>query len=937
MSAPAPTILPPSPQSSRQKHSRTPTDTAQSNVRPRSPPPAEGSSANHEAKVRLIALFAPLRTPDAALPSAGTDRVRRASCEVSVVTRVGDYEGAGDGCAGFQRRAWTAAHCYQGQEGSSIHVRNDESISPRAVDPVFEFSKIRQALSLLESHVVYIQRAAGPSTSVLPVPRSSSYGLPMSTSSASSVSAKQEIIDTEIDQDVPGVNGRSDQGGFYAGPTSAVSHLTVANDGASEDSEATLHDAVPWDTRPGYEDDHDLLAELPHASIVDGLVEFYFEYCTWVYRHVNQRAFTDAWARYKSGAGADRIVLATACMVMAVALHYLPADHELLRGLPPDIEELGSRFYNIMRVALQRRQAESRAYSLELVELLLVRCHYLTLSKIDSEEIWCVKGEVVMVATAMGLFRDPGKRKMSLEAMERRRWAWWHVILLERWQAFMFGRPLAIASHHFDTQLPSYVDPDLDPTGRLYDANIALFRLAYILGDIMDDAVSLRPVSYDSVIAKDQLLHNWWETFPPELDIDDYNLVRSLASSETPIRRLAVQSIIIRSAFLHIRFTLHRPYASLARDSPKMSFSLDTAVSAADKLIALSASAHPELQRHAALAVPGHMNWGPLHNFSAAMFFSFQLINDPDQPGARMFRSNVVRAVHTLERCSGMPVADKALAILRALSPLYAEVYLTDKPEVREHKKASILPRVRTLQFPYHDSPNVPFGSPESPRNGTLSPGQSSGSPAAVITTPTPPKPPMNLPPAGPMQQHQQAPPMMALQPPPEPGPSRSQSVMEKHESTLPSLRWAPPAYAPDHHAAHHAHGHYAASNGKVAQQQAHPQTHHAPLPPVSSHGVWHPPQPAMPLPTPPQGQQGPPVPQRLSQHPMPMAAYQQQQQQQQQQQPPPHMMMGDVFMDGGPPGPYGAGEGALWGATSGFVQNEWDQILDDLQRHDGM
>ena len=40
----------------------------------------------------------------------------------------------------------------------------------------------------------------------------------------------------------------------------------------------------------------------------------------------------------------------------------------------------------------------------------------------------------------------------------------------------MFGRPLAIASHHFDTELPSYCDPAIDGTGRLYVANIALFK-----------------------------------------------------------------------------------------------------------------------------------------------------------------------------------------------------------------------------------------------------------------------------------------------------------------------------------------------------------------------------------------------------------------------------------------------------------------------------
>jgi hypothetical protein len=183
---------------------------------------------------------------------------------------------------------------------------------------------------------------------------------------------------------------------------------------------------------PTYDSDYDLRKELPHSAIIDGLVDFYFEYCNWVYRHVNHRAFMAAWVHYKSGAGADRTVLATVCMIMAVTLHYLPPGHELLRALSLDTEVLGGRFYNIMRIALQRRQAESRAYTLELVELLLIRLHYLMLSKLDSEETWHVRGELMTIATAMGLHRDPGK-EMPLEVAERRRWAWWHIVLIERY------------------------------------------------------------------------------------------------------------------------------------------------------------------------------------------------------------------------------------------------------------------------------------------------------------------------------------------------------------------------------------------------------------------------------------------------------------------------------------------------------------------------
>ena len=205
----------------------------------------------------------------------------------------------------------------------------------------------------------------------------------------------------------------------------------------SRDSEDSDHQGQsgenpPSATRGEYDDD--LLEEhLPEFHVIDGLIEYYFEYCNWIYRHVNCPAFTDAWSRYKAGYSGDRITLATACVIMAVAVYYLPERHALLETLSGSREEVGQRYYDVMRSVLQRHQAQSRAYSLELVELLLISSHYLSLWKVEPEEIWTIRGELVSIGTAMGLHRDPGKWKMHRDVAERRRWAWWHIVLLERW------------------------------------------------------------------------------------------------------------------------------------------------------------------------------------------------------------------------------------------------------------------------------------------------------------------------------------------------------------------------------------------------------------------------------------------------------------------------------------------------------------------------
>ena len=161
----------------------------------------------------------------------------------------------------------------------------------------------------------------------------------------------------------------------------------------------------------------------------------------------------------------------------------------------------------------------------------------------------------------------------------------------------MFGRPLAIASHHFDTQLPSASDPVLFPSEpRVYLPNLSLFR-AYILRDIMDSAVSQRPVPYDFVLASDRSLTV--DGVPlGRTHLGEFRVARSLASFDVTTHRLGVQSVIIHTSHYHIRFTLHRPCATAP---------------STDKLITLVRQARPATLANASLAVPGHMNWGPFH------------------------------------------------------------------------------------------------------------------------------------------------------------------------------------------------------------------------------------------------------------------------------------------------------------------------------------
>jgi hypothetical protein len=141
---------------------------------------------------------------------------------------------------------------------------------------------------------------------------------------------------------------------------------------------------------------------------------------------------------------------------------------------------------------------------------------------------------------------------------------------------------------------------------------------------------------------------------------------------------------------------------------------------------------------NSALAVPGHMNWGPFHCFSAAMFFSFQLISNPEQPGAGLFRQSIGKAITTIESSRGTPLSDKAFNILSALTPLYSPEFSQTTPEERDKLRAQKLGVVKKLAFPYHDSHDPRrYGESPSTRGTAGSPANSSSlsPPAQMIST----------------------------------------------------------------------------------------------------------------------------------------------------------------------------------------------------------
>ena len=202
------------------------------------------------------------------------------------------------------------------------------------------------------------------------------------------------------------------------------------------------------------------------------------------------------------------------------------------------------------------------------------------MSKIDTEEMWALRGIIVSAALAMGLHRDPGQ-DVTLAVAERRRydsklsqpylcswqyrsWLWWHILLFERWQAFMHGRPLAFSPDHYDTALPKHLSENMmikrihprgptvnirpapDDVGkRTYETFVAQFRLGEVLGRITRDALSQRAVPYSKLRAHDAELERLLDN-PPAQSLPLWQIANCLKSTVMGPCRQGVQALVLQ-------------------------------------------------------------------------------------------------------------------------------------------------------------------------------------------------------------------------------------------------------------------------------------------------------------------------------------------------------------------------------------------------------
>lgn len=541
-------------------------------------------------------------------------------------------------------------------------------------DPVYELNQMQRSLAALQGHyrsISKFRRTGSPS----PDP-----------------ATLQEMLLETPESD-----------GSYVGPTFAATPLLnyIQSDGDENEPDEV---GVEGPARAQGVVSVDLLSELPAKPTLQALVEMYLTSGRWNYMYLDEDILQRKLDAYVMRGEIDDATLALFFAVISVALYYCPWPHNILHAFPEPAMATGDRFHKLCMTMIERmHESITQHPTLEHVELHLLVGHYLSSSKLgdSAEELWSLTNRLNGLTTALGLHRDPERWNLPSDVILRRRWAWWNTLSFERYTCMLIGRPPLTSDSHFDTQYPI---SDMYPSDQKLADNpmlhyLTVFRFALALGPILDDLHHVRPMDADRVAMHDRSLIEWQDTWPPDIKLDEFGIAAAMSkSADVGMTRRGVQCMFVTGMLHFVRFRLNRPQTTSSKSNSIAA--QEKVAGAAAKLISLHVRAVPDYISNSVLTVPGHLGHAPYNMFIACMFYTYQLLSDPDQPGANHFRSNLSEAISVYGKVREMPIADRCFKALIACHPPPE----SDDPDAAHDSALMRRERIaimRRITFPY--------------------------------------------------------------------------------------------------------------------------------------------------------------------------------------------------------------------------------------------
>ncbi|KAK2467865.1 hypothetical protein APHAL10511_000160 [Amanita phalloides] len=181
-------------------------------------------------------------------------------------------------------------------------------------------------------------------------------------------------------------------------------------------------------------------------------------------------------------------------------------------------------------------------------------CSYLA-ERGHASEAWKLVGKAICTATAIGMHQDPGWpywQVMSEEEKLLRRRAWWGLFVWDRLYSYVLGRPYILRKDFSNVEYP--IDDALGPQHMISVGQIALIKLADIVGEAIDKTFVIDypdcPVFFDL----DEKFQRWEESLPPE-----YKQVKfdNLDFSQAESLLVARMAYLLQTWYLLSRVKLH--------------------------------------------------------------------------------------------------------------------------------------------------------------------------------------------------------------------------------------------------------------------------------------------------------------------------------------------------------------------------------------------
>ncbi|KAF8472535.1 fungal-specific transcription factor domain-containing protein [Kalaharituber pfeilii] len=316
--------------------------------------------------------------------------------------------------------------------------------------------------------------------------------------------------------------------------------------------------------------------------IVDRVIENFLQWHDPIYHIIHKPGFFKEYEDFWSNpTAADPLWLALLFIIMHTSWKMFAYSGNGPAEYQDRASTLAQHYRNASEAALVLGGfTKKKSYHYHSLRTLYLMC---TSGSYGSDHTWLLMGWIIRIAMVMGLHRDGEQYKLPPFEIEIRRRLWTSLLCMDFVHSIQIGLPSMIRNTDFDTQIPLNLNDDeiiedltQMPTPHDYeqktDISYLIFKtkLTLTYGQIVAHANAIGPrPGYDEIMRFDAELRATYASIPTYFQLrKPLDVPGSSGASPPP-----AQAVLLEFLYHKALVTLHRPYASRARASPKFNYS----------------------------------------------------------------------------------------------------------------------------------------------------------------------------------------------------------------------------------------------------------------------------------------------------------------------------------------------------------------------------